>query len=76
MQIYNFDAFEYSVAVLFVIFMLIVFIGILWYNTLHRQINVDYGISKSKGNKGNNNKNNDVKCIPQPSKLLGESKYY
>lgn len=72
-QNYKFDAFEYSVAVLFVIFMLIVFIGILWYNTLHRQINVDYGNSKSKDSK---NKNNDVKCIPQPSKLLGNTNFY
>jgi hypothetical protein len=68
-QIYAFDTFEYSVAVLFVIFMLIVFIGILWYNTLHRQIIVD--ISQN-----NNNNHNNIKCITQPNKLLGDTKFY
>ena len=71
-QIYNFNQFEYSVAVLFVIFMLMLFIGILWYNTLHRQIYIDYDNSTSKSN----NKNNNVKCITQPSNLLGNARYY
>jgi len=73
-QIYNFNQFEYSVAVLFVIFMLMLFIGILWYNTLHRQIYVDYDNRAGTGK--SNNKNNNVKCIPQPSNLLGNARYY
>jgi len=73
-QIYSFDTFEYSVAVLFVIFMLILFIGILWYNTLHRQITIDN--SQSSNSKNSKNSNNSVKCIPQPSKLQGDAKFY
>ena len=76
-QIYAFDTFEYSVAVLFVIFMLILFIGILWYNTLHRQITIDNSqSSNSKNSKNSKNSNNSVKCIPQPSKLQGDAKFY
>ncbi len=73
-QLYDFDPFEYSVAILFVIFMLMLFIGILWYNTLHRQYTVDN--SQSNNSKNSKNSNNNVKCIPQPSKLLGDAKFY
>ena len=73
-QLYDFDPFEYSVAILFVMFMLMLFIGILWYNTLHRQYTVDN--SQSINSKNSKNSNNNVKCIPQPSILLGDAKFY
>lgn len=76
-QLYDFDPFEYSVAILFVIFMLILFIGILWYNTLHRKFTIDNSHnSQSINSKNSKNSNNNVKCIPQPSNLLGDTKFY
>lgn len=72
-QLYEFDTFVYSIAVLFVIFGLIAFIGILWYNTLHRGIDSRNTVSSSTSN---NKSKNNVKCIPQPTVILGDVKYY
>jgi len=73
-QIHQFDTFKYSLAVLFVIFMLMLFIGILWYNTLHREFTIDNTGKQSQTSTGNNN--NRLRCIPKPPEILNDSKFY
>ena len=72
-QIYEFDIFAYSVAVLFVIFMLMLFIGILWYNTLHREFTIDNTGKQSQTSSKNDNR---VRCIPKPTEIKGDAKFY
>jgi len=70
-QLYDYDEFTFSIAILFALFGLIGFIGILWYNILQRG-----DIWVSSGNTNNYSDETGVRCISQPTNIPGNKKYY
>jgi hypothetical protein len=72
----SFDSFTFMMILLFVYLVLILFIFMLIYNNIHgtkKEL-----VSALSSSKSNNNATTTTcsNCIPSPTPLLGESKYY